>query len=226
LETFSFKFVSKVFYTHIYAMTFNKKTEYLKIIGGLFLKFGFKSMGVDDIARELGISKKTLYQEFKDKNDIIDQVVTAMINEEETSTCMVADESDNAIDEIIQLAKMITTKFKDVHPSVIFELQKYYPAIGKKFENHKKENVYSCMHQNLKRGIKEGLYRSNLNIDIIASLFINKIEMIMNRDFVGGEDYSFQQVYLEMMRYHVRGIANEKGREYLKGRINQVKIDL
>lgn len=220
------KFVSKVFYCNICSMTLNKKTEYLKIIGGLFLKYGFKSLGVDDIARELGISKKTLYKEFKDKNDIIDQVVTAMINEEESSTCMVADESENAIDEIIQLAKMISTKFKDVHPSVIFELKKYYPVIGKKFENHKQENVYSCMHQNLKRGIEEDLYRSNLNINIIASLFINKIEMIMNRDFVGGDEFSFEQVYLEMMRYHIRGIANEKGRVYLKGRINKEKIDL
>jgi AcrR family transcriptional regulator len=207
-------------------MTLNKKATYLKTIGGLFLKFGFKSIGVDDIAKELGISKKTLYKEFKDKNDIVDQVVTAMIFEEEASTCMVADESENAIDEVIQLAKMMSEKFKDIHPSVVFELQKYYPVIGKKFDNHKKENVYSCIQQNLQRGIDEGFYRSNLNINIIAALFINKIEMVMQRDFVGGESYSFKEVYLEMMRYHIRGVSNEKGREYLKGRINQVKIDL
>lgn len=207
-------------------MTFDKKTEYLRIIAQLFMRYGFKSVGVDDISKELGISKKTLYQEFKDKNDIVDQVTAMVIGEEQTMVCSIADKSENAIDEVIELAKLIGAKHENIHPSIHFELKKYYPRAFKRFEEHKHNHVFNCIKSNLDRGINEALYRGNINTDIIAGIFVNKMEMFIDRDSFGDKEYSFQEVYFEMMRYHIRGIASEKGREYLKNRIQQDKIDL
>lgn len=207
-------------------MSNQKKYDYLAQISKLFLKYGFKSVGVDDIAKELGISKKTLYQEFKDKNEIVMEVVKSFIAMEENATMCIANESINAIDEVIQMAKLISQKFEDLHPSIIFEINKYYPEAHKLFEKHKNEFVFSCIKRNLERGVKEKLYRRNLDPNIISGLFVNKMEIFMDREGFGGKKYSFPEVYFEMMRYHIRGIASEEGREYLKQRIKQLQIDL
>ena len=190
------------------------------------MKYGFKSIGVDDIAKELGISKKTLYQEFKDKSDIVQQVVSSAIEKEERETKDINANAINAIDEIIHMSKNIGSKYQETQPSIIFELRKYYPKAWSLFQFHKKNHVFNHIKQNIERGIKEGLYRSNIKTDIIATLFVNKMDMFLDGDAFGEKKYSFQEVYFEMMRYHIRGIASEKGREYLKTRIQQEKIDL
>lgn len=207
-------------------MSNEKKQYYLEQITHLFLKYGFKSVGVDDIAKELGISKKTLYQEFKDKNEIINEAVKRFVDNEEEHSLAACQQSENAIDEIISIAKVMSQKFDVIHTSVMFELEKYYPEAWKAIQNHKNQFVFSCIKNNLERGIKENLYRDNMNTNIIARLFVNKIELFTDSSVFGDERYSFGEIYLEMMRYHIRGIANENGRNYLKERIKQVKIDL
>lgn len=207
-------------------MNSEKKIEYLKVITQLFMKYGFKSIGVDDIARELGISKKTLYQEFKDKNDIVEQVISDLVGKEQQETCEISDNSVNAIDEIIHISKKIGGKYQETQPSIVYELQKYYPSAWKIFQNHKTNHVFKRIKANLDRGMAEGLYRNNLKTGIIATLFVNKMELFLDGDAFGEKKYSFQEIYFEMMRYHIRGIASEKGREYLKTRIQQEQIDL
>ncbi len=207
-------------------MSSEKRYEYLEQIMRLFLKYGFKSVGVNDIAKELGISKKTLYQEFKDKNEIIEETVKAFMKLEETQTCHILEQSENAIDKIIQMAKAITARFEELHPSVHFEMEKYYPFAKKMFEKHKTEFVFGCIKDNIERGMQEGLYRKNLDSTILAGLFVHKMEIFMDREGFGGKKYSFHEVYLEMIRYHIRGLANENGRTYLIERIKKESIDI
>lgn len=207
-------------------MISEKRLEYLQNISQLFLKYGFKSVGVDDIAKELGISKKTLYKEFKDKNEIVFECIQFVISLEENSTCEIFDNSENAIDEIIEMSKVITVRFDELHPSVHFEVQKYYPQAFKLFTKHKTEFVFGCIKKNVERGIKEGFYRKSLDANIIAGLFVHKMELFMDRDGFGGVKYSFQEVYLEMIRYHIRGLASEAGRTYLRERIKNETINI
>lgn len=206
-------------------MSMEKKQEFLVQIIPLFLKYGFKSMGVDDISKELGISKKTLYQAFKDKNEIVYEAVSALMSQEENISCQIAETSENAIDEVIQMAKVITQKFEALHPSVRFEIAKYYPEAYKVFQRHKTEFVFSFIKNNIIRGIDEGLYRGNLNPNIISGLFVHKMELFLDRSGFGGKDYSFKEVYLEMIRYHIRGLASEKGRNYLRERIKDETLN-
>lgn len=207
-------------------MISEKRLEYLQSISQLFLKYGFKSVGVDDIAKELGISKKTLYKEFKDKNEIVFECIQFVISLEENSTCEIFDNSENAIDEIIKMSKVITVRFDELHSSVHFEVQKYYPQAFKLFTKHKTEFVFGCIKKNVERGIKEGLYRESLDANIIAGLFVHKMELFIDRAGFGGVKYSFQEVYLEMLRYHIRGLASEAGRTYLRERIKNETINI
>lgn len=206
-------------------MSMEKKQEFLVQIIPLFLKYGFKSMGVDDISKELGISKKTLYQAFKDKNEIVYEAVSALMSQEENISCQIAETSENAIDEVIQMAKVITQKFEVLHPSVHFEIAKYYPEAYKVFQRHKTEFVFSCIKNNISRGMEEGLYRTNLDSNIISGLFVHKMDLFLDRSGFGGKDYSFKEVYLEMIRYHIRGLASEKGRNYLRERIKDETLN-
>ena len=206
-------------------MSSERRQEWLGEIMPLFLKYGFKSVGVDDIAKELGISKKTLYQEFKDKNEIVVDCVRAFMHQEEITTQEILLSSENAIDEVIQIAKVITQKMDHLHPSVHFDVEKYYPVANKIFEKHKSEFVFNCIKDNVHRGIKEGLYRSNLDADIISGLFVHKMNLFIDRDGFGNKNYSFKEVYLEMIRYHIRGMASEKGRDYLRERIKNETLN-
>ncbi len=206
-------------------MSAEKKQEFLIQIIPLFLKYGFRSMGVDDISKELGISKKTLYQAFKDKNEIVFEAVSAIMCQEQDISKEITATSENAIDEMIQISKLITQKFEVLHPSVHFEISKYYPAAYKLFNEHKTEFVFSSIKENIIRGINEGLYRNNLDPNIISGLFVHKMELFLDRSGFGGKDYSFKEVYLEMIRYHIRGLASEKGRNYLKERIKDETLN-
>lgn len=204
----------------------DKEKEYLSVITPMFLKYGFRTIGVDDISKELGISKKTLYQTFKDKADIIQKAITRLIEEDQKTTCTIVQESENAIDEIIQTAKHISRKLEDLHPVVYYEAQKYYSTTFKAYQEHKKEFVFKMIKNNIERGVQEGLFRENVDTTIIAALFVHKIDLFIDRGDFEGKRFSFKQVYFEMIRYHIRGLASEKGRAYLKERIKQEEIDI
>ena len=110
---------------------------------------------------------------------------------------------------------------KEMHPSVMFDLQKYYPESFLIFSNHKRVFIANCVEKNIARGIEEGLYRDNINVVIISRLYLSKIDAIWNTDLFPSKDFSFAQVHLEMIRYHIRGLASSEGLIYLKKRISK-----
>ncbi|MDA9261869.1 TetR/AcrR family transcriptional regulator, partial [Flavobacteriales bacterium] len=181
-----------------------------------FTRNGIKSVTMDDISKNLSISKKTLYKYFKDKNDI---VVTLMELETEMEkilmeeTCCV---SKNAIEETYAFSEIIIEKLKDLNPSVMSDLEQYHPTAWSVFIDHKRGYVYESIKNNLERGLKEGLYRTNLNPNIVAKLYSEKIDMLFDTELFPEERYTFENVYSEMMKYHLKGIVSKEGLKYLK----------
>lgn len=197
------------------------KLELTQKIAEVFMRLGVRSVNMDDIARNLSISKKTLYKYFKDKSDIVNQVTSLLISGEECSIQGIIDESYNAIDEIIRISEFANQMLKNMHPSVMFDLKKYYPESFQIFYNHKNIFIARTVVDNLKRGIEEGIYRENLNADIISKLYLAKIDAIWNHEVFAPTEYTYAQIHLEMIRYHIRGIASPKGLEYLSKRISK-----
>lgn len=202
------------------------KIELTKMIAEVFMRLGVRSVNMDDIARNLSISKKTLYKYFKDKSDVVSQVTQILIKGEECSIEDIIKESENAIDEIIRISEFANQMLKQMHPSVMFDLKKYYPESFKIFYNHKNVFIAETVKENLDRGIEEGLYRDNLNAMIIAKLYLAKIDAIWDIDMFPSAEYTFAEVHLEMIRYHIRGIASEKGLNYLSKRISTELLNL
>jgi AcrR family transcriptional regulator len=192
----------------------------------VFSRRGVRSPNMDDIARELKVSKKTLSKYFKDKSDLVAKVMTAKcVFEQMQVTRMIAD-SENAIDELMHMTEMISKELAQVHPSVHYDLEKYYPEAWKVFLEHKQTFVRECVKANLQRGVEQGIYRDNLNADIISKLYVSKIDVIFDPSVFPVGEFTFAQVHLELMRYHIRGVANNKGMKYLADKITKEHSNL
>jgi AcrR family transcriptional regulator len=189
-----------------------------KIITGteqLFTKYGIKSVTMDDVARELGISKKTLYQHFSDKKDLVLKTFEHHLSNQSSRCLKLSETVGNPIEEILSIGQYISESQRDVNQSVVFDLKKYYPEAWMKFREHKINFVYSHLKRNMERGIKMGFYRSDMNVDIICKLYISTIDNIIDQELFPKSEYDFKQVYGEMLNYHLRGIASLAGINYL-----------
>ncbi len=186
-----------------------------------FMSLGLRSVTMDDIASRIGVSKKTIYKYVKDKEDLIQKSMELYHDKECEFIQAVKSRNLNAIEENFEISKKLIAELQNIHPSVMFDMDKYYPSAKMLFEQYKKEVVFEWVKDNLSRGIKEGLYREDINIEIIASLYILRMDDIFNMEFFPRAEYSFLQVYLETFRYHIRGISSDEGLKYWKKRIKE-----
>jgi len=187
-----------------------------------FMRFGLRAVSMDEIARELGISKKTLYKYFKDKNDLIVQGVQMKIKMDEKSCENSTSEGENAIDELFKISEFVIQSLSNLNQSVLFELKKFHPEAWQIMHNHKWEFVYRTIKTNIDRGIAEGIYRENLNSEIIARLYVGSTDMIMESEVFPWPEFKLDNVYLEVLKFQVRGLANEKGITYLQTKMNNL----
>ena len=202
-----------------------KFSEILLKSSEVFMRYGLKSVTMDDIAREIKVSKKTIYKYVKDKSDLLCNVMQGNC----TCDVMVIDEildlKLNAIDEIIEIGRYVAGQLKMMHPSIHYDMEKYYPEVWQLFETHKTNYLYGCVADNMARGIKEGLYRDNLNIEIMVKLYLSKIDLVFDATIFPPNKFNFVEVYMELLRYHIKGIASDKGVVYLRNEIKNENLN-
>lgn len=179
------------------------------------MKYGIKSMTMDEMARQLGVSKKTLYQYVSDKNDLVECCLTLQQAEEQRKIQEITEKTDNAIEQMLRISKVIIEELSQVHPSIFFDIAKYHPSAMKMISSHKENFVCGCIEQNLINGINQGVYRKNLNAKVISSIYVRTIDIVLNGDLSNQVNMKADQIYSEMIRYHIRGCASEKGLKYL-----------
>jgi AcrR family transcriptional regulator len=201
----------------------NKKIEILHGASAIFMRYGIKSVTMDDLARELSMSKKTIYQYFNDKNDLVDQIITAKTQEDKCECNLAKEESENAIDEMFKISKMIISKISTLNPTVFYDLQKYHPKAWNIMNEHRMDFVNESFLQNIKRGIEEGLYREDMNPEIIARMNVSMTDMIFNGKTFPNTIFKYEKVFEEMFRFQIHGMANEKGLKFLLSNYNKIK---
>lgn len=200
--------------------------EYKSIIhktAQLFLTYGIKSVSMDDIARELGKSKKTIYQFIKDKNDLVAKVLDTVISEKDCEFHAIEENPDlNVIERIIEGIKHAVTILRDHNPSTEYDLKKYYPEHYRKLYQFKFNLIYNNIKKNLTEGIEEGYFRDDLNIEVIARLQTGIYLHILNpeNDIFTPDDIRSGSSYIEIMKYHFNAIVNEKGRKEVDAKFN------
>lgn len=199
----------------------------LKILKGarkLYKKYGIRSVTMDDVANHLGISKKTLYQFVKDKNELVKKVIENDLAIKNEGFTAILDKNLNAIDELLEVNKYINKLFKEYQPGMEFDLKKYYPEYFLEVKERKRVRMYDAVSGNLKKGISEGLYRKDLDVDLLSKLHVFRCENLIEYDVFSRDELLSDHFVNEMFTYHIHGIANEKGLKYLK-QINQPEID-
>ncbi len=191
------------------------KQQVLKKSFELFMRYGIKSVTMDDIARELGISKKTLYQYVDNKSDLIEQIFRQHIDEEMEVMEGIRQEASDAIDEMLKISKYVVGQLRELSPNTVYDLRKYYRSTWKQMEALHKRHVYQVIRENLERGIRQGVYRSNLNPDILAKLYVGKAFLVTDEEIFPARTYNYEELYWEYINYHIQGIASDKGRQLL-----------
>lgn len=198
-------------------MTADLKDTILRKTEVLFFKYGIKSVNMDDIAKELAISKKTIYQFFENKTDILQHLVAAHIERINHALEFNKANAQNAIEELLGVAQhMIKELTKFSTPTIIFDLQKYYPELWQSFQDHQDTQIYQQVKENVERGITEGLYRDDLDADIIAKLYVSKTMCVIDEDMFPTTQYDKVRLFKQYFYYHIRGIATLKGLKLLE----------
>lgn len=199
----------------------DKKVEIINNSSGLFMQFGVRAVTMDDLAKYLGVSKKTFYKYFKDKNDLVMQILKAKINEdtEVCKDCVV--KSENAIDELIMISKFVSEMFKGVHSSVFYDLRKYHRNAWDIIHEHKNGFVKEQIRNNIDRGLKESLYRKNINKEIVSTVYMASMDSVFDGVTYANTKLHLSEILLELIRFQIRGMVNENGLEYLKERLKK-----
>ena len=182
----------------------------------LFMKYGIRSVSMDDLSRHLGISKKTLYQHIESKDDLIAQVVDAHLAEEEGTALQLFDNTLHGIDFIIKLTAHELDFFRNMAPSMLYDLQKYYPAHWRKVTKNHQSFVRDIIKKNIQRGIDQGLYRPELNPDILSRLYVEMSFSIMNEEVFPQEQYEKAILFKEVINYHMRSIVTPVGLQLIE----------
>jgi AcrR family transcriptional regulator len=177
----------------------------------LFLQAGIRSVTMDDIAKHLGMSKKTIYQFFKDKNELIMALVKKKLKEDEDQMSLIISQSENVIEQMINMMKCSEEIFSRINPIVIHDMQKYYPNAWKQFQNFKAEVVIHKMEQLLTKGINQGYIRPEIDVRIIARMHVNLVEMGFNNLIFPIAEFNIWKVQKQFLEHFNYGICTLKG---------------
>ena len=189
----------------------------------LFYEFGIRNLNMDDISRSLGISKKTLYQYVKSKEDLIVKLFYYDEMRWTRSFSKINVDEINAIEILFEVSKLVHEEMVKLNPKLKFELRKYYEPQFNQFMQRKQAQIFEHMSRNMQKGIREGLYRSDLNIDLIAGLYVRNLIDMHNKDFCMIENITFDQLFKAMFEHHIRAIATAEGIAYFEKRKAEVE---
>lgn len=177
----------------------------------LFRTFGIKSITMQDIARDCGISKKTVYEYFADKQQLIEEVTIFMISAHGTNMEVCSVNGKDAIDELVSSLRFTEIFAKSINPVLLHELEKYHPSAWKTIADFKKNYVTKVIKDNLERGIKEGLFRSNINIHIMSHMRLKQLDAAFSSIEYPATEFDLHEVMYQVTEHYIRGIATPEG---------------
>ncbi|NNC95006.1 MAG: TetR/AcrR family transcriptional regulator [Chitinophagales bacterium] len=180
------------------------------------MKYGIKSISMDDIAKNLSISKKTLYQYVENKADLVNKIMKTYLEVDKSTIETICSDSDNAIEEVVGIFRYFLHKRREFNPSVLYDLKKYYPQSYMLFVSYKREFMFSKIIQNIEAGKNQGFYRRDINSEIMAKVYQASIDALLDTELFPTREYKFIDLYAELIRYHLHGIASEEGLQYLQ----------
>ena len=177
----------------------------------LFMKFGVRSVTMDDIAKHLGISKKTIYQHFKDKEEIILLSTSMYFEKERKDMEEMENGTENAVEHLHMLSVCLRDRLSNINSSLLFDLKKYYKRAWDNYKRHKQDVIFNFVFKNLERGMAEGLFRSDINPKILAYLRMGEIELSFDKEHFPEDTFTLGDIHEQLFDHFTHGILSEKG---------------
>lgn len=182
----------------------------------LFMKYGIRSVSMDDIAVGLGMSKKTIYQWFKDKDELVDAIVEDDIKDIQRDCQVCLEESDNAIEEIFLTIDRMIVHMRNMNPTILYDLHKFHFQSFKKFTDHKNRYLKEVVASNLRRGMAEGLYRENINVEILSRYRLESMMIPFNQDVFPATEFNILDITMALIENFLYGVVSHKGYEFIE----------
>ncbi len=200
-----------------------KFSELMEKIITMVYELGIRNLNMDDISRNLKISKKTLYLYFKSKEDLVEKLFEYDEIKWDKEFAKVNINDHNAIEILLIASLMVFKEMKQLDPKLKFELKKYYEPIFTRFFIRKQNHIHNQISNNIRKGIEEGLYRNDINIELIAGLYVKYLVDSNDQDFCFMKDITLEQIFEVMFEAHIRAIATPEGIAYFERRKAEVK---
>ncbi len=177
----------------------------------LFSQYGFKTITMDDIARRAGISKKTLYQQFANKQEVVNESVVWYKNSTRENCEAVLKGSENAVEAMVKMLAFFDEMHKRINPMAMFEMQRFFPEAFQTFRDMLVERDVVMIRDNILQGIKEGIYREDINADLMARYRLETSLLILQPNLLVSDRNSLMSVALEIGEHFLYGIMTPKG---------------
>lgn len=182
----------------------------------LFNRYGIRSVSMDDIAAQLGMSKKTLYQYYVDKDELVNAAFEAEINANRDQCMMCTKMGENAIHEVFLSFDMVEELLRTMNPAVLFDMQKYHPTAYKKFQDFRNQFLYKIIRTNLERGVKEELYRPDIDTDILSRYRIHTVFLSFDTDVFPTNKTNLLKIEQQLIEHFLYGLATAKGEKLIQ----------
>lgn len=176
----------------------------------LFCRNGIKSVTMDDIARQLGVSKKTIYHQFSDKNEIVVELMRAKMENQVIlmETCI--NNSKNAVHEVFLAVTQMGELLSNINPVLFHDLQKYHPQAWQYYVTFREKKLFGMINTNLKRGIAEGFYRQEINSEILTWMRIGQIDTVFSQT-VYPDHFNISALMTEITEHFLYGVCSAAG---------------
>lgn len=189
------------------------REKILVISNEQFSQYGIRAITMEDIARLAGISKKTIYQEFKDKKQLVKEAFSLVLQKDQESLKMILAGEDGVIEHLVYTSKMVRMRLSELNPMVLLEIQKYFPEVWEMFNEFKENVIVTDIVNVIEKGKALGYFRPEINAKILANMRVDQISAAMNPSNYNRNDYSLLALHLEMLDHFLHGIFTEKGRQ-------------
>jgi AcrR family transcriptional regulator len=197
------------------------KDRILEKATDLFMRYGIRSITMDEIAAQLGISKKTIYQFFTDKDAMVEAVVNEEMKRNEDGCVGFSQTAENAVHEIFLAMDDVSEMLKAMNPQLIHDLEKHHPAAYKRLKQYKHQFLYNVIMENLDRGVREGHYRKDLNADLTSRHRIETAFMPFNQEVFPHNKYPMNQTCQDLGILFLHSVCNEKGKELIENYLTE-----
>ncbi|MBK7479816.1 MAG: TetR/AcrR family transcriptional regulator [Bacteroidales bacterium] len=203
-------------------MSTDVKKRIIQNCSELFYKYGIKSISVDDISFNVGISKKTFYEYFETKNDVVKAIAIEFINKSRLLNKDIIEEKKDVFYKLMKIYKKMLSQFNTCNPSFIYDIKKFYPEVYELFIEFRDKELDYMITTLIKQGKEEGLFRENIDEKIIYKLHLNRINSIIEGSLLPEKTIA-DPVFFEFILINLIGITTIQGHEILEKKLKKYK---